>query len=166
MLRSMSRMIANTALSCPRHSHVTVWGTPAVQQLDRRLSALVSVHATKSTYKEQPTSRRWYCRPVKADDEAPRTLAAAASASNPAGPAAGLQSSKLLLIDGHNIAFRAYWGMWKTMARKGGYETLSTSDGIPTTVTFGFLRSLAVLLEEEQPDALIVAFDAPTKSFR
>jgi hypothetical protein len=45
-------------------------------------------------------------------------------------------------------------------------QSFSTSDGIPTTVCFGFLRSLAALLEQEQPAALAVAFDAPAKSFR
>jgi 5'-3' exonuclease len=45
-------------------------------------------------------------------------------------------------------------------------QSFCTSDGIPTTVCFGFLRSLAALLELEQPQALVVAFDAPAKSFR
>jgi hypothetical protein len=62
---------------------------------------------------------------------------------------------------GDNAAAQAYWGM---MYRSS--QSFCTSDGIPTTVCFGFLRSLAALLEQEQPHALIVAFDAPAKSFR
>jgi hypothetical protein len=38
---------------------------------------------------------------------------------------------------------------------------LQTDDGIPTTVTFGFVRTLLALVEQEQPDALVVVFDAP-----
>jgi hypothetical protein len=38
---------------------------------------------------------------------------------------------------------------------------MQTKDGIPTTVTFGFVRTLLALLEQEQPDALVVVFDAP-----
>ncbi|WIA08725.1 hypothetical protein OEZ85_008149 [Tetradesmus obliquus] len=67
----------------------------------------------------------------------------------------------MLLIDGHNLASRAYWGM---VARSN--QSFCTSDGIPTTVCFGFLRSLAALLEQEAPHSLVVAFDAPAKSFR
>lgn len=36
-----------------------------------------------------------------------------------------------------------------------------TADGIPTTVTFGFVRTLLALLEQEQPDAVVIVFDAP-----
>jgi 5'-3' exonuclease len=44
---------------------------------------------------------------------------------------------------------------------------LQTADGIPTTVSFGFLRSLLALLEQERPDAVVVVFDAPGgNSFR
>jgi hypothetical protein len=41
-----------------------------------------------------------------------------------------------------------------------------TSGGIPTSVTFGFMRSLMALLQEEQPQGLVVIFDAPGPSFR
>ncbi|KAF6260996.1 hypothetical protein COO60DRAFT_1459402 [Scenedesmus sp. NREL 46B-D3] len=56
---------------------------------------------------------------------------------------------------------QAYWGM---VYRSN--QSFCTTDGIPTTVCFGFLRSLAALLEQEQPHSLVVAFDAPAKSFR
>ncbi|MGB5900517.1 MAG: hypothetical protein WBG66_20170, partial [Geitlerinemataceae cyanobacterium] len=44
----------------------------------------------------------------------------------------------LLLIDGHSLAFRAYFAFAKS--RQGG---LRTSTGIPTSVCFGFLKSLS-----------------------
>jgi hypothetical protein len=50
------------------------------------------------------------------------------------------------------------WGSW---IRHHVVVYLQTKDGIPTTVTFGFVRSLLALLEQEQPDALVVVFDAP-----
>lgn len=59
------------------------------------------------------------------------------------------------------LPLQAYWGM---VARSN--QSFCTSDGIPTTVCFGFLRSLAALLEQEAPHSLVVAFDAPAKSFR
>jgi 5'-3' exonuclease len=50
---------------------------------------------------------------------------------------------------------------------KSGSLSLQTADGIPTTVSFGFLRSLLALLEQERPDAVVVVFDAPGgNSFR
>ncbi|MBV7332980.1 DNA polymerase I [Chloroflexi bacterium TSY] len=58
--------------------------------------------------------------------------------------------SKLLLIDGHSQAYRAYFGV-KT--------PLATSAGELTTAVFGFARKLLSVLKEYQPDYLGVAFD-------
>ncbi len=64
---------------------------------------------------------------------------------------------KIVLIDGHNLAFRSYYAV------KG----LSTSKGQPTNAIFGFMRSLiAILKEEGENDATVVTFDAPAKTFR
>lgn len=57
----------------------------------------------------------------------------------------------LHLIDGHSQVFRAYHAI-----RDG----LSTSTGIPTNATFGFLNTLRTLIAEERPSHLIVTFDA------
>ena len=67
----------------------------------------------------------------------------------------------LLLIDGHALAFRAYYAFAKS--REGG---LRTSMGIPTSVTYGFLRALMDVLGQEQPQALGVAFDLGVPTFR
>lgn len=67
----------------------------------------------------------------------------------------------LLLIDGHSLAFQAYYAFAK--ARSG---PLKTSTGIPTNVCFGFLNSLFAILESEKADALAVAFDMTQPTFR
>jgi DNA polymerase I len=67
----------------------------------------------------------------------------------------------LILIDGHSLAFRAYYAF--SNSRQG---TLRTSTGMPTSVCFGFLNSLIQLLETRQPGYLAVAFDRSEPSFR
>lgn len=69
--------------------------------------------------------------------------------------------SKLLLIDGHSLAFRAYYAFGKS--KQGG---LRTSDGIPTSVCFGFLKSLLEVIGKEQPDSVAIAFDLAEPTFR
>lgn len=68
---------------------------------------------------------------------------------------------KLILIDGHSLAFRSYFAHAK--GRDGG---LRTSTGIPTSVSYGFLKSLLDTLEAEKPDYLAVAFDMGEPTFR
>ncbi len=58
--------------------------------------------------------------------------------------------SKLLLIDGHSLAFRAYHALPPTM---------TTRSGEPTNATFGFVSMLLNVLKEQQPDYVAVAFD-------
>ncbi|MGB7085409.1 MAG: hypothetical protein WBD47_07640, partial [Phormidesmis sp.] len=48
----------------------------------------------------------------------------------------------LMLVDGHSLAFRSYYAFARS--RDGG---LRTSTGIPTSVCFGFLKSLMDTLE-------------------
>lgn len=69
--------------------------------------------------------------------------------------------SQLLLIDGHSLAFRAYYAFGKS--KQGG---LRTSDGIPTSVCFGFLKSLLEAIDKEQPDSVAIAFDLAEPTFR
>ena len=64
--------------------------------------------------------------------------------------------SKLLLIDGHSLAFRAYHALPPNMA---------TRSGEPTNATFGFFSMLLNTLREQQPDYIAVAFDVG-KTFR
>jgi DNA polymerase I len=67
----------------------------------------------------------------------------------------------LLLVDGHSLAFRAYYAFAKS--REGG---LRTSSGIPTSVCYGFMRTLVDVVTAERPGSLAVAFDLPTPTFR
>ena len=67
----------------------------------------------------------------------------------------------LLLVDGHSLAFRAYYALAKSS--KG---PLRTSTGIPTSICFGFLNSLIQVIESQQPQYVALAFDRPEPSFR
>ncbi|TVR07079.1 MAG: DNA polymerase I [Phormidium sp. GEM2.Bin31] len=69
--------------------------------------------------------------------------------------------SSVLLVDGHSLAFRAYYAFAKS--REGG---LRTSTGLPTSVCFGFLRSLLDSIATHQPSAVAIAFDTSTPTFR
>ncbi|XLQ11946.1 MAG: DNA polymerase I [cyanobacterium endosymbiont of Epithemia adnata isolate EadnSB Bon19] len=66
-----------------------------------------------------------------------------------------------ILIDGHSLAFRAYYAFAK--ARNG---PLQTSTGIPTSVCFGFLNSLIQILVDQKPQYLAIAFDLQEPTFR
>ncbi|AFY62609.1 DNA polymerase I [Synechococcus sp. PCC 6312] len=70
-------------------------------------------------------------------------------------------NSTLLLVDGHSLAFRSYYAFAK--GRDGG---LRTSTGIPTSITFGFLKTLLEVIQAEQTDHLAVAFDLGGPTFR
>ena len=66
-----------------------------------------------------------------------------------------------ILVDGHSLAFRSYFAFAK--GRDGG---LRTKAGIPTSVCFGFLKSLLEVMQTEQPQAMAVAFDLGLPTFR
>jgi DNA polymerase-1 len=57
--------------------------------------------------------------------------------------------SKILLCDGHNLAFRAFYGI----------RDLSRSDGFPTNMVHGWLRSFWKLEDDCSPDQIWVFFD-------
>ena len=63
---------------------------------------------------------------------------------------------KLLLIDGHSILNRAFYGL----------PDLTNSEGLHTGAVYGFLNILFRLIDEEQPDYLTVAFDVHEPTFR
>ena len=65
-------------------------------------------------------------------------------------------SQKLVLIDGHSILNRAFYGL----------PILTNSEGLHTNAVYGFLNILFKILEEEKPDYLAVAFDVHAKTFR
>ncbi|MDJ0735175.1 MAG: DNA polymerase I [Nostocaceae cyanobacterium] len=66
-----------------------------------------------------------------------------------------------ILVDGHSLAFRSYFAFAK--GRDGG---LRTKTGIPTSVCFGFLKSLLEVIARENPQAIAVAFDLGLPTFR
>lgn len=65
-------------------------------------------------------------------------------------------SQKLVLIDGHSILNRAFYGV----------PDLTNSQGLHTNAIYGFLNIMFKILEEEQPDYLTVAFDVHAPTFR
>ena len=64
--------------------------------------------------------------------------------------------AKLVLIDGHSILNRAFYGV----------PDLSNSAGLHTNAVYGFLNILFKILEEETPEYLMVAFDVKAPTFR
>ena len=66
-----------------------------------------------------------------------------------------------LLVDGHSLAFRSYFAHAK--GRDGG---LRTTTGIPTSVTFGFLKTLMDTFAGEKPTHVAIAFDLSDPTFR
>jgi len=66
-----------------------------------------------------------------------------------------------ILVDGHSLAFRSYFAFAK--GRDGG---LRTRTGIPTSVCFGFLKTLLEIMATQQPQAMAVAFDLGLPTFR
>jgi DNA polymerase I len=66
-----------------------------------------------------------------------------------------------LLVDGHSLAFRAFYAFGKHP--EGG---LRTSTGIPTSICFGFLKALIEMLDREKPTAVAIAFDLAAPTFR
>ncbi len=65
-------------------------------------------------------------------------------------------AEKIVLIDGHSILNRAFYGV----------PELNNSQGVPTNAVYGFLNILFKILEEEQPQYLAVAFDRKDPTFR
>lgn len=65
-------------------------------------------------------------------------------------------SKKIVLIDGHSILNRAFFGI----------PDLTNSQGLHTNAVYGFLNILFKILDEEKPDYLTVAFDRSEPTFR
>ena len=67
----------------------------------------------------------------------------------------------LLLVDGHSLAFRSFYAF-----AKGGEGGLSTKDGVPTSVTYGFLKTLLDNVKGLNAKGVVLAFDTATPTFR
>lgn len=63
---------------------------------------------------------------------------------------------KIVLIDGHSILNRAFYGV----------PDLTNSEGMHTNAVYGFLNILFKILDEEQPEYLTVTFDVHAPTFR
>ncbi len=64
--------------------------------------------------------------------------------------------NKIVLIDGHSILNRAFYGL----------PDLTNSEGLHTNAIYGFLTIMFKILEEEKPEYLTVAFDVHAPTFR
>ena len=67
-------------------------------------------------------------------------------------------SPKLLLLDGHSLAYRAFYALREV--------DMSTTTGQPTNAVFGFTSMLINLMRDEEPTHIAVAFDVSRKTFR
>ena len=67
-----------------------------------------------------------------------------------------VKDRKLVLIDGHSILHRAFYGV----------PDLTNAKGLHTNAVYGFLNIMFRILEEEKPDYLAVAFDVHAPTFR
>ncbi|SFL17683.1 DNA polymerase I [Geodermatophilus ruber] len=84
--------------------------------------------------------------------------APASSAPTTAVPTGAGQRPRLLLLDGHSLAYRAFFAL--------PVENFSTTTGQPTNAVYGFTSMLINILRDEQPTHLAVAFDVGRKTFR
>ncbi len=74
------------------------------------------------------------------------------------GVVSDISQPTLMVIDGHSLAFRAFYAL--------PVESFQTRDGQHTNAIHGFIAMLINLLKAEKPDSLAVAFDISRFSFR
>ncbi|TMA12855.1 MAG: DNA polymerase I [Deltaproteobacteria bacterium] len=74
-----------------------------------------------------------------------------------AAPSLKTDARKVLLLDGHSLAFRAFFAL---------PDTLVTSSGQITNAVYGFTAMLIKLLADERPQAVVVCFDKGAPQFR
>ena len=67
-------------------------------------------------------------------------------------------TKRLLLIDGHSMAYRAFFAL--------PAENFTTAQGQHTNAIYGFATMLISLIKEEEPTHIAVAFDVSRKTFR
>ena len=65
---------------------------------------------------------------------------------------------RLLLIDGHSLAYRAFYAL--------PVENFATASGQPTNAIYGFASMLINLIASEKPTHIAAAFDVSRKTFR
>ena len=72
--------------------------------------------------------------------------------------AATTPSARLLLLDGHSLAYRAFFAL--------PVENFSTATGQHTNAVYGFTSMLVNVLRDEVPSHVCVAFDKSRQTFR
>jgi DNA polymerase-1 len=65
---------------------------------------------------------------------------------------------KLILIDGHALAYRMFFALERT--------GMKTSQKEPTWAVYGFVKAIVDILRKIKPDGIIVSFDMSRKTFR
>ncbi|GLZ03704.1 DNA polymerase [Actinomadura sp. NBRC 104412] len=68
------------------------------------------------------------------------------------------RQDRLLLLDGHSLAYRAFFAL--------PVENFTTTDGQPTNAVYGFTSMLINVLRDEAPTHIAVAFDRSEPTFR
>ncbi|TMB71738.1 MAG: DNA polymerase I [Deltaproteobacteria bacterium] len=106
---------------------------------------VASLLQTKPTGRLLNVSPKNTKKPVGKSD---RSVAAATASSN---------ARKVLLLDGHSLAFRAFFAL---------PDTLVTSSGQVTNAVYGFTAMLIKLLADERPQGVVVCFDKGVPQFR
>src|SRR5919106_1013848 len=85
------------------------------------------------------------------------TKPSVAKSSRSAGTPAKSDTHKVLLLDGHSLAYRAFFAL---------PDTLVTSSGQVTNAVYGFTAMLIKLLADERPQGVVVCFDKGLPQFR
>ncbi|MCW2932264.1 MAG: polymerase, partial [Actinomycetia bacterium] len=76
----------------------------------------------------------------------------------PAGNRVRTVTDRLLLLDGHSLAYRAFYALPE--------ENFATTTGLPTNAVYGFTAMLINVLRDEKPTHVAVAFDRREPTFR
>lgn len=71
-----------------------------------------------------------------------------------------MANKKLLLIDGNSVAFRAFYALYRQLDR------FQNPEGLHTNAIYAFKNMLDVILKQENPSHVLVAFDAGKVTFR
>ena len=98
---------------------------------------------------------------VRSDQGEASVSEASAQPGSRRGPRAAHPKPTLLLVDGHSLAFRSFYAF-----AKGGDGGLSTKTGVPTSVTYGFLKALLDNCRGLAPQGVVIAFDTAEPTFR
>jgi len=109
-----------------------------------------------------PASRNRLLRVYRASARLLDQFGGAMTTGDPEGAALSEAAKPLLLlVDGHSLAFRSFYAF-----AKGGEGGLSTKAGIPTSVTYGFLKALLENGKGLAPQGVVIAFDTAEPTFR